>query len=291
MKRSVGKMFVKGFIQSFFIVAILFGAGILGYKLTMSSWQVPEKEAVVAYQDETVPDNLTQPIIDKVSTNLIYCYNEKTKEIEKIVLEIFQSDTKQLTYITIPMRTQLNISDSFYRKMISVQPAMPQVLQLSAMTSYLDTDTVFDYGKLMVEDLLGTTIDYTTVIPKDTYDTIFISKNIVTSIDNDKGTVTQAPKQQLPVESFSKKYIKLIKTIHTEEDLKQYISDLYPTMKSTMPLEEKLDYLESYILTPLNNISFELIKGEETNSAFIVDKVYAAQQLAELTQGSNMELR
>lgn len=274
MKRSAGRMFIKGLIQSFFIVAILLGTGILGYKLTMLLWQDPEEEAVVAYQEDTVAEGSMQLSMEQVVKNLIYCYDEETKQVTKVMLEIFQSEAKQLTYITIPMRTELNISDTLYRDLISIQPAMPQVLQLSAITSYLDSETVFDYGELIMEDLLGITINYYTVIPQAIYDTIFESKNI---------------EQQLPVECFSKKYIKFLKTIKTEEEIEKYITELYQSLKSSLPLEDKLNYLNSYSLTPLSSISFELIKGNDTNSAFVIDKVNAMQRLEELTKESNSE--
>jgi hypothetical protein len=45
-----------------------------------------------------------------------------------------------------------------------------------------------------------------------------------------------------------------------------------------------MNYLESYCNTPIDNVSFALIKGENNNSAYIVDRALAARQLTELTE-------
>jgi len=284
LKRSAGKIFIKGMLLSFIIVAILLSAGILGYRLTMHFFKAPEEKAIVAYQDETVPETVTEASVDDISRNLIFCYDEKTSEITKIVLEIFHCGKKKITYITIPMRTQLTMSDSLYRKMLLVNPEIPQMMQLSVMTNYMDSDTVFDYGTLMLEDLLGIKISYYTVIPKSIYDTMFVSKKIKSS--GAGASAAPAAEQNLPVEAFSKDYIKFVKTLKTEDDINNYIEDIYPKLITNLPLEEKQKYLESYSMTPLSNISFELMKGNDENSGYYVDPVLAASRLNELMKAN-----
>lgn len=285
MKRSFGRMFIKGFIQSFFIVAILLSTGVLGYKLTMNLWKAPEEEAIVAYQDETVPETVTEAQVDDISKNLIYCYNEETKEITKVVLEIFHCDKNQLTYITIPMRTQLSMSETLYRKMVLVNPAIPQMMQLTTMTNYLDEDVVFDYGVLIIQDLLGTEISYYTVIPQTTYDSMFKSKVINTSKKGETAGNTASEDQILPVEAFRDDYIKFLKTLKTEDDIRNYIEEIYPKLKSNLTITDKMKYLESYSATPISSVSFELVKGKDTNSAFILEPELVTQRILELSSG------
>lgn len=276
------RMFFKGLLQSFFIVALLLGAGVLGYQLTMKNLQ-PE-EAILAYQEDTVPESITQARVDDISKNLIYCYNEDTGEITKLLLEIFDCKNKQLTYITIPMRTQITMSDSLYRKMVAVNPQIPQVMLLSSMTKYLDSDTVFDYGVLMLDDLLGIDISYYTATPQSTYDTIFTEKVPTDSDGNtDDGEINNTSGQTLPVEAFTDDYITFLKTIKTEEELGTYIESFYSDVRSNLSAHDKMNYLDSYRATPLSNVSFELISGNNQNSAFLIDKEQSAQRLNELT--------
>lgn len=284
MGKKILGMFFKGFLQSFFIVALLLGAGVLGYQLTIKNLQEPKEEAILAYQEETVPESITQARIDDVSLNLIYCYNDDTNEITKLLLEIFNCKSKQLTYITIPMRTQITMSDSLYRKMITVNPQIPQVMLLSSMTKYLDSDTIFDYGVLMLDDLLSIDISYYTAIPQSIYDTIFTGKVLADSESNmADGKINNSSGQNLPTEVFTEDYVSFLKTIKTEEELSTYIESVYSDIRSNLSVHDKMNYLESYRATPMSNISFELISGDNQNSAFLIDKEQSAQRLKELT--------
>jgi hypothetical protein len=303
-KNKAMKMFLRGFLQSFFIVAILLGIGVLSYQATMHFGKKPEEGVIVAYQEQPESTQISEASAEKVSKNLIYSYNEKTKEIEKLVLEIFHSEKKQLTYITIPVRTQFTMSDALYRKLVLVHPAMPQMITLFTMTRYLDKDTMFDYGVMMVEDLLGQDISYYTAIPNKIYNTIFEEQNIteeVTTADNqtenNQAEVNQtandaldeseeaAMKEQgqaIQVEVFTEKYTDFLRTLETSEDVSTYLEELLSTVQSNLSLQDKLSYLESYCNTPYENISFDQIKGENNNSAFVIDLGLASQQLEEL---------
>ncbi len=283
MKQSAGKMFISGFIKSIFIVAFLLGAGILSYKVIMHFWQGPEEEAVVAFKDEPVSESITEARIDSVSKNLIYCYDDKTNEISKIVLEIFHCEKKQLTYITIPLRTKFTMSDTLYRELILVHPAIPQVMKLSSMTKYLDTETIFDYGVLIIEDLLGITISYYTTMPQSTFDNIFTEKN-ETSVWNEKTSKKEKAEQMIPVVNFTAEYIDFIKTLDDAEKISTYIEKIYPEVQSNLALHEKMNYLESYCETPFEHISFDLIRGEDENSAYRIDINAASVQLQKLTE-------
>ena len=283
MKKSVSKMFIHGFVKSIFIVAFLMGAGVLSYKVTMHLWKPGEEEAVVAYKEKPVPESITKARIDSISKNLIYCYDEDTKEISKMILEIFHCEKKQLTYITIPLRTQLTMSDTLYRELVLIYPEIPQVMKLSSMAKHMDLDKVFEYGVMITEDLLDISISYYTVIPRSTYDTIFVEKNENLIWEEETGT-TNSEIQVLPVETFDEDYIKFIKTLNDAEKVSTYIENLYPMIQSNLSLHEKMNYLESYCETPINHISFDLIKGEDQNSAYIIDNESASKQLRQLTQ-------
>jgi len=289
LRRKAKKIFIEGILQSFFIVVILLGAGVLGYQTTMHYWKPAKEEAVVAYKEKPVPESITEASIDDVSKNLIYSYNEDTKEINKIILEIFHCENKQMTYITIPMRTQFTMSNDLYRKLVLVHPAIPQIMKLSAMTRYFDSETVFDYGVLIVEDLLDIDISYYTAIPKATYDTIFAEGTASTTVEGEKGGAEeQTTEQMVPVEIFTDEYTDFLKSIQTAEELSTYIEEIYPSFRSNLSLFDKMNYLESYCKTPQSNISFELIKGNDLNHAFVIDNKLATQRLEKLTT-KNME--
>ena len=288
MKRTALRMFIRGFIQSFFIVAILLGVGILGYKLTVSSWEAQDEDQAT-YQEETVQESMTKARVDDISKNLIFCYQENSNEITRLVLEIYHCANRELTYLTIPMRTQLVLSDELYRKLVLVNPAMPQVLLLSAVSSYLDADTIFDYSVFIVEELLDLKISYYTAIPEEVYEEMFDSKS-VRQTKSKAGEITiKGNEDQLPVEYFQEDYIKRIRKLNTAEDISNYIEEIYPELRSNLTVTDKMKYLESYEKTKLQDITFELIQGEDTNRAFFVDLARTAKRYNEITKNKTLE--
>ncbi len=272
MKRSPGKIFAKVFIRSIFVVLFLLTVAVISYKAAMHFWQ-PKEKGVVAYQDDTVSTDKVKVEIEAVSKNLIFCYDEESNDITKIVLEILNGHSRKLTYITIPVRTKITIDDPLYRKIILDCPEMPQFMKLSALSAYLDADKAFEYGVLITENLLGIDINYYTVFPVNTYETIFTQKYIKQE-DN---------YASVPMETFTKDYTKYIKTLDTKEKVTAYIEETYPSIKTNLALDDKVKFLRYYMEVSPKDISFELIKGRNINSEYTIDLEHTGQQLVEHT--------
>lgn len=271
MGNKVGRMFVKGFVKSFFIVLILIVVVVVSYQVAMRFLKTSES-ALVPYQEEPAQEPITNASVDDISKNLIYGYDEETGEITNLILEIFHSRKKEITYVTIPLQTRFTVSDTLYKELVLLQPAIPQMMKLTVLPNYFEEDTLFDYGVMLVEDLLEIDISYYTVIPKSQYDAIFAQK---TEEDEDTG-------DKVPYAVFSKGYKEFLKKIKTDEELEAYLKEIYPTLRSNLSLKDKLRYLESYSHTSLADISFELMKGDNQNSGYIINRDLAQRQLAAL---------
>jgi hypothetical protein len=314
-RKTVKNIFIRGFLQSFFIVAILLTAGILGYQTTMKLWMIEPEQKVETEKPEPTAAPITIPSIDEVSRNLIFCYDYDNKTINKLVLEIFHCEKKELTYITIPMSTQFTMTDTLYKKLIAVEPSIPQIIRLSAVRRYLEESVVFDYGVLLIEDMLKLGISYYTVLPIELYQTIFDERSMKTgenaawllsgeSIvvkDHESGISETAEaglsdgtktglqeeaggreSDQVVAEVFRKDYLKVLDRIESIEELRAYIEELYQDIKSNLSLFEKMNYLESYARTSLKNVSFTRIAGRDSNSGFVMDEEQTARLLHEL---------
>ena len=59
MRRSAGKMFIRGFLQSFLIMTLVLGAGVLSYQLTMHYWEVPEEAIALEAEEIPVRESIT----------------------------------------------------------------------------------------------------------------------------------------------------------------------------------------------------------------------------------------
>ncbi len=297
--QSAKRMFIRGFLQSFFIVAILLSAGILGYQTTMRLWWIAPQ--VVPMREETAPTPIpiTVASIDEVSKNLIFSYNPDTHIINRLILEVFHCERKQLTYITIPLSTQFTMSDILYKRLIAVQPSIPQVFRLSTMTRYLSSEQVFDYGVLLLEDMLNIDISYYTVLPIDLFQAVFEEQSITDGItavnildgiadpfagEQQGNNEDEIMQEQQPVvaEVFTRTYMEELEGIRSVEELSTYIENLYDDLISNLAIREKMNYLESYSKTSWEDIHFTRIAGYDRNNGFAMDESRVLQQLQSL---------
>jgi hypothetical protein len=248
---------------------MLFTAGILSYKAVVHFLQPKQEDAAVANQNETVTDDKIGSGPEGLINNLIFCYDDDSKEISKIILEVLDSNNKQLNYITIPVRTQFTMSASLYKKLVLDYPEIPQVLKLSVISKCFSFDKEFKNGAEIIEDLLRTDINYYTAMPQSTYEKIFTEKNV--NLADGSGT--------LPEEVFSNEYKSFLQTLDTKEKVKAYIKDIYPDLKTDIALNDKLKYIDSYYEISSGQITFEILKGNNQNSAYVMDPTLAAEQL------------
>lgn len=244
-------------------------AGVLSYKAVIYFGQTGKNDSAVAYQDQTTTDTSTKINTDGIYKNLIYCYDDKTKDIDSMVLEMLDTKNGKLSYFTIPMKTQVNMSASLYKKLVLDFPEIPQILRLSAISDCFDSNKVFAKGMLIVEDLLKTDINYYTAIPKSTFDTMFTQISVKQTDGYDA----------VPEEVFTSEYKYKLQTLNTEDKFTSYIKEVYPDLKSSLDLNDKLKYANSYVKALSGKISFDLIEGSSQNSAYIIDTAKAAEQM------------
>lgn len=274
MRKSAGKIFATGFLKSL-LCLVLFALITAGsYKLVMHFYGGQDSDLIEAIPPVKKQALITEARIDDVSKNLIYCVDEESGDITKLILEIFDCENVMLYYITIPIKTQLTLSDSLHRELVLIKPSIPSFLKLSAITGYLPKENVYEYGVLMIEELLDIQISYYTVVPQSIYNTVFETETIKRKANNQQNTENTFPR-----EVFSDSFLEHLHTINTETGLRNYIEELYTKITSNLSFEDKLNYMESYLNTPGKNIVFEVISGVDSNSAYTINDLAAAKQL------------
>lgn len=261
---------MKVLFRSLIVVVVLSITGIISYKAAMMYFQPKQEDTAVTEQVKDTSDK-TVASVEGVSKNLIYCYDKDAKEITKIVLEILDSNDKKLNYVTIPVRTQLTLSNALHNKLMLDDPEIPQVLKLSTLTKYLSSKNAFQDEVKIVEELLGTDINYYTAIPVKTYDTIFREKNIKQKDGYDA----------VPEEVFTNTYRVYIQSLNSKEKLSNYLEEIYPKLTSDLPLNQKKDLLDSYSEIEMKDIKFALIQGMNLNNGYVIDEDSVSSQLAE----------
>jgi hypothetical protein len=274
MRKSAVKIFTIGFLKSLFFIALFFAISMTSYKLIMHFYGIGNANAIETIPSVQKQTSITKSSIDDVSKQLIYSVDDETGAIEKLLLEIFDCEEQMLYYITIPIKTQLTLSNSLHRELVLVKPSIPQFLKFSAITGYFPKETAYEYGVLMIEDLLNIQISYYTVVPQSIYEAVF-----QTEVINQQANNRQESDDLFPREVFSDGFLEHLHTINTETGLRSYIEEFYTQIISNLTLNDKLNYMEGYLNVSGKNISFEVIAGKDSNSAFTIDETMATKQL------------
>ncbi len=273
MKHNAEKLFVRIFLRSILVVSILLVTGVLSYKAAMVFWQKDSEKEETAFQYNADTQGISDEIAGGITKNLICGYDEESKEITRIVLEVFDAGNHKLSYVTIPVNTELTISSTLYKKLTLDDPKIPQVIKMSTIMKYLEPDKAFEDEVLIAQELLGIDINYYTAIPTNLYETMFHSKKINQSDGYDS----------VMMETFTKEFNESITNLDTKEKLSTYIKDIYPDLLTDLTLEDKMKFINYYTLLSINDISFDLIRGKNLNYAYEIDTVQASEQITALT--------
>lgn len=277
--KKAGKLFLNGLFKSFIFITLLLLAGVLSYHALFRLFHIPEEVDKVSLSPTPEPESITTASIDDISKNLIYCVDDNG-EVIKFLLEVFNCAERKLSYFTIPAQTRITMSDNLYRELILVNPTVPQIMILSGITKHFPEGASYEYGALLIEELLDLKLSYYTVVPSDLYETVFVTEEAVRIAGAEPSSNQIAGGRAYPREVFSEEFLTKLHKIKTEDELKSYLEAGYESIISNLSFEGKLNYLDSYLKLTTGNIDFEVIAGENTNSAYVIDKSGAAEQIA-----------
>ena len=104
-KQSVAKIILIYFFKTIGVLALLVGVGVLSYYLTMLYFKQTDQQERSTTYTHVIPVNAGSE-----SSNLIYSYDENDGKIDGMILELFDQNTKNLTLVTIPSNTQIEMS-------------------------------------------------------------------------------------------------------------------------------------------------------------------------------------
>lgn len=280
--KKAGKLFLNGLIKSFIFLTLLIFAGVLCYHAVFKLFHIPEEVEEVSLRPTPEPESITTPSIDDISKHLIYCVDDNG-EVIKLLLEIFNCEERKLGYFTIPVETRITMSDNLYRELMLVNPSVPQIMKLSGLTKQFPEEAFYEYGVLLIEELLDMKLSYYSVVPSGLYESVFATEEAV-RISNGMPDAEQGDGARVyPREVFSEEFMIGIHNFKTEEELRDYLEMIYDDITSNLSFEDKMNYLESYLKLTAKNITFEVIAGENTNSAYMIDRSGAAKQIAGIT--------
>lgn len=190
---------------------------------------------------------------DAVSRNIIYSYDPATKIIDAIVIEILNTESGNLDFVTIPAESQITVSNEIYKRMCAAGADAPQIITLSLLNDYFGDDTAYEYGILLLEDYMGIDIGYYTSMENSVFNSMFTQS---------EETGCFRPSDQLVTEAQS---------AVQSDGLESFIKTKYASLTSNLKVKNKLKYIETYSKVNPAFIYTNVVPGAATGGNYIID--------------------
>ena len=153
-KNNIWKVFAINLGKSILGICILIAVGFGSYKI---SYHFLSKNATNVNTDkDSIKEIIKEAKTEDISKNLIYVCNEKD-QITHMMVEICNTKTNNLDYVTIPTKNDYTIPTTMYRKLCTISENIPQIMRISKLKQYFaDEQQAYGYGSLIVEKMIGT---------------------------------------------------------------------------------------------------------------------------------------
>ena len=295
MKKNVIKMFFTSLLKSLLCIAIILGVGVASYKISYTI--LSKGSSNVNIDSDSLQDIMDEASTDEISKNLIYVSDDKNK-ITHLMLEICNTKTCNMDYITIPVRTDYTIPSVMYRKLCQINQELPQVIRLSKLKQYFeDEDDAYGYGVLIFEKMLGIHISYYTAISQEIYNNHYVEQKVKTAYKT-KSSVNNTPapdgttpesdttvKTKIKISVLSEAYTNQLKDLGSDQEkIADYIKDQYERVTSNLTVYNKIGYLEAYQKMNVEFYHYWGIPGMYSENVFEVDTKAAKKALNQLIE-------
>lgn len=264
-KGKIAKMVFMTFIKAMGVMILFLAVGVAGYFATMMYFNFSSKtERATTYKHvidvETGND----------SSNLIYSYDEKSRKINRIVLELYHADTNNLDYVTIPSGTNLEVSQETFTKMLEESQEVPQIVRLSRMCKYFSGDVAFEYGIMALEDNLGIDIGYFTAMESMQFERIF----------ENYGTSTE------PYYAPTKSILDEASQCSDSYELSDMVEKYWPQLISDITLKQRQKYSTGFKKIHPEYIHMHRVEGEMIKKTFTINQEKTRNLLRQLARNS-----
>ena len=271
-KKSIAKVFILSLLKSILGIAIIIAVGFASYKI--SYMVLSNNSENVGTSSNEIKDIVEEAQTDEISKNLIYVSNDN--KISHLMLEICNTKTNNMDYITIPVGTDYTIPTEMYQKLSIVNQEIPQIIRIGRLKQYFQNDEdAYGYGELIIEKMLGVKISYYTVLDQETYLNHYSRRNtevkfkplsLAESSSEKSVTVTEK------INVASRSYVNQLKDIKGDQNkIAEFIKDQYERVDSNLTVYNKIGYVESYEKMDPDLIHYWGIPGKYSDKIFAVD--------------------
>ena len=244
--KELQKIFFKTFLITVVSMVAISLIGIGAYSLIIKGFTV-EDENNELYGGTPV-SMISDVRLGSTYLNLIYGADEENKSIEKVAVEVFNSKTGNLDIVTIPANTEYTMSDALYKRLSAANPNVPQVIKLENILKYYDAPDAYQYGQLIVEDMLGTKLSFYTKITNTVFtDFLASEERDVFSQDGKKYTfsvlcLSSALKNDIAAEEID------------EDSITAFLTKISAKVTSNLTNSNRLSYKDAYLKVALDKV-------------------------------------
>lgn len=179
---------------------------------------------------------------DTPSINLIFYKQNGEKELKDVVIEVLDGTNNQLTYVTVPLDTEIGMSQELYEDLSTVYTDIPQYSRLRQFGQIFKKDKEYRYAQLILDDILGIDSSYYTVI-------------------TGEQASFQEYQKQMQVQAQGR----------GENELSALIKNAYEHISSNLSKKKKASQASLYANIPSNAITFTEIEGTRHTNSFEID--------------------
>lgn len=295
-KNNVVKVFFISLLKSILFIIILLVVGFASYKISYTI--LSDNGGNIGTKRGDIADIIEDAQTDEISRNLIYVCNGD--RITNLMVEICNTKTNNMDYITIPVRTEYTIPTTMYQKLCTVNEEIPQIIRIGRIKTYFaNNEDAFGYGELIIEKMLGIKISYYTVLDQETYNSHYTRKRVRVRFKQDvdqetaapgpDGTVPQTQTVRVPqnISVASNTYINQLKDINgDQEKIAEYIKDQYERVESNLTVYNKIGYIECYEKMNSSYFHYWGIPGTYNGKIFTIDTKAAKSFLNKLANNT-----
>lgn len=256
--KGMAKIVFRTFLKTMGIIVLLLAVGVASYFLTMLFYKTTERE-----ERSTQYEHVIDVSVGSESSNLIYSVEEDTRQVKAVVLELFDKETGNIDYVTIPNKTQISLSNQKYQEYMEVSSQIPQIVTLRDINEYFTGDVAYEYGILLLQEELNVDIGYFTAMDSEEFNKRFEKK---------EGAFI--PREE---------YLDTVSQYKDESAMKDFIEKEWDVLISDITLSQKQQYASGLIKVQrayiyAHRAYAEEIKGKATldgaKTKKMIDKIW-----------------
>lgn len=278
--KELQKIFFKTFLITVVSMLILSFVSIGTYMLIVKGFTV-EDEATYETGGKEV-SMISDVRLGSTYLNLIYSANETDKVIDNVAIEVFNTKTGNLDIVTLPANTEYTMSDTLYKRLSAVNPQIPQVIKIGNILQYFDAPEAYQYGQIIVEDMLGIELSFYTKITDTVFGDYLEAKEMdIYSPDAKKYTYSV-----LCMSSYIKNDI--MEADIDSDNITAFLTKINSLVSSNLTNSNRLSYKDAYLKVSLDRVYYWHAFGKDNtdNSTFEIDAKQTKSLIKDIMKNS-----